>query len=373
MRLIRTAGLVAVVAAVIVSAAAAFNIRQERLPVATVGTPYSYQVIVDGDPDTFIFSLLQCCLPPGLTLSESGRISGTPTAAGTYTFWPAVTSPSGGSSERPLTISVEEKLTVTTPSLPAATVAAAYPATQLTASGGGSQTWSVSAGSLPPGLVLSPTGVLSGTATTEGSYPFTVRVTDSVRSDTKNLAIDVVQPLVTTAATTLGGSGARPSEVGRPYGAKLEATGGRGPYTWIVSGGALPPGLAIDPVASTVSGIPTAAGSFPLTLQLTDSIGSSTTLSVTLVVAPKLAITTTRLRGTKAGRPYAATLQGRGGISPLTWRLLRGRLPRGVTFDPDTATFSGTPVRPGTFTTTVRVRDAIGAISTATFVLTVRP
>ena len=66
-------------------------------------------------------------------------------------------------------------------SLPAGTVGTAYPATTLTATGGLTpETWSVTAGTLPPGISLdATTGALTGTPTTGGTYAFTVGLTDS--------------------------------------------------------------------------------------------------------------------------------------------------------------------------------------------------
>ena len=70
-------------------------------------------------------------------------------------------------------------ITVSGPaSLPAATVGYAYPSQTFTASGGsGSYTWTLTPAI--PGLVLSSTGVLSGTPTTAGTYNSTVIATDT--------------------------------------------------------------------------------------------------------------------------------------------------------------------------------------------------
>jgi subtilisin family serine protease len=90
------------------------------------------------------------------------------------------------------TVPVVNPITVTTSSLPAATVGAAY-STQLAASGGsGSYRWSLASGTLPTGLTLSSAGVISGTATTGGTSTFTVGVTDTAgRTATRSLSITV--------------------------------------------------------------------------------------------------------------------------------------------------------------------------------------
>jgi hypothetical protein len=72
-------------------------------------------------------------------------------------------------------------LTISPASLPSTTVGSAF-RKQLTAKGGdGQYTFAVKSGTLPPGLALSPAGLLSGTATTPGAYPFTVSATDTAR------------------------------------------------------------------------------------------------------------------------------------------------------------------------------------------------
>ncbi|MTD16023.1 hypothetical protein GIS00_18975 [Nakamurella sp. YIM 132087] len=75
-----------------------------------------------------------------------------------------------------------EPLTITTDQLPEAGVGDPYSAQLMTGDGqGASHSWTVVAGStLPPGLTLSGSGLLSGTPTTAGTYTFSVRVDDSV-------------------------------------------------------------------------------------------------------------------------------------------------------------------------------------------------
>ncbi|MCW5951366.1 MAG: putative Ig domain-containing protein [Propionibacteriaceae bacterium] len=52
----------------------------------TVGTPFSYTFTTTGVPPVSSVTLSAGSLPPGLTLSTAGVLSGTPTQAGTYTF-----------------------------------------------------------------------------------------------------------------------------------------------------------------------------------------------------------------------------------------------------------------------------------------------
>lgn len=136
-------------------------------------------------------------LPAGLTLSAAGVISGTPTAAGTFNFT-VQASNGGGSGTQALTLTITAKEPIiTTATLPNATEDASYSAL-FTATGVGSITWSISAGSLPTGLNLNAsTGELSGTVSAEISaqtnYYFTVKAHNSYGDGTQAYTL-IVQP-----------------------------------------------------------------------------------------------------------------------------------------------------------------------------------
>jgi hypothetical protein len=137
-------------------------------------------------------------------------------------------------------------------------------------------------GQLPPGLTLdSTTGLVSGTPTTPGTFPFTVTATDlSGASVSVNSTILVNQALVINPITPPQGT------VGTSYSAQLSTSGGTAPVTFALSGGtALPPGLVLSP-AGLISGTPTAAGTFAFTVTATDSSGAVASLPLSIVVTP---------------------------------------------------------------------------------------
>jgi hypothetical protein len=112
---------------------------------------------------------------------------------------------------------------------------------------------------------------------------------------------------------------------------------------------------------------------FPLAIHVVDSGGLARDLSVSLNVRPRLAIATTRLHPTAAGRAYVARLGVSGGVRPLTWRIAGGALPRGLRLGRRTGVLAGTPASAARVRVVVGVRDALGAVATGAFVLTVRP
>ena len=114
--------------------------------------------------------------------------------------------------------------------------------------------WSVSAGSLPAGLILNQSGPLggtiSGTPLSGGSFNFTVRITDSVgQTDTQDLSINVTPLSITTTSLP-------PGSIGQAYSQQVQTIGGIAPLTWSISAGTLPPGLNLNQTTGVISGTP---------------------------------------------------------------------------------------------------------------------
>jgi large repetitive protein len=113
-------------------------------------------------------------LPPGLKLSATDQITGSPTQAGTFTFTVKATDseqPAAVSNTEQVTITIApRRLTITTNALPSGKVGVAYSHPLVAAMGLAPLKWRIVTGQLPPGLTLaSRTGVISGTPTTLGA------------------------------------------------------------------------------------------------------------------------------------------------------------------------------------------------------------
>ena len=175
-------------------------------------------------------------------------------------------------------------LNITSTSLPEGVVNQPYQAQLMGSGGAPPYSWTVSGGNLPPGLMLSSSGVVSGTPTSTGSFSFTVQITDSHGVfDFAQVSLGIgTGPLsITTTQLPSGTQG-----VG--YSATLTGSGGLRPYNWSISSGALPPGLTLDAASGVISGTPTANGVYSFTIQLTDANQYSVAAPLQIVVNPAI-------------------------------------------------------------------------------------
>ena len=148
--------------------------------------------------------------------------------------------------------------------LPNASLGQAYTQT-ITASGGSAPyVYSLTAGALPTGLILSPGGVIAGTPTGTGTFTFTVSAVDDagcigLRSYTIVIAPQGC-PVITILPSSLPGGA-----LGVPYSQLISASGGTSPYIFTVSAGAVPPALSFS--RRPTGGIPTTLGNFNFTVR----------------------------------------------------------------------------------------------------------
>jgi hypothetical protein len=150
---------------------------------------------------------------------------------------------------------------------------------------------------------------------------------------------------------------------------QLNAAGGVPPYSWVLVRGSLPAGVTLSP-GGLLSGTTAAGGTFDFEVVATDSVSQRASKSFSLRLVP-LAITTSALPAGTATIPYSAVFEAQGSAPPFRWEV-QG-LPAGLSFDPATATISGAPAAPGTFTVNASVTDQSGATITRSLPLIIAP
>ena len=339
------------------------SISTTEMPDATVNVSYSKALIAVGGASNHVWLIDSGTLPPGLTLSQSGTVSGIATSAGTHNFVVRVTDSDNNRATKALSLTVRPvaPLTITTQQLPRASVGTPYSQT-LGASGGQTPyTWALQSGALPEGLVLNQTGSISGIPDRAGSVSFVLRLTDATNAtQTATLSIIInpgaVQLSIETESLPDG-------VVGQDYSEALTAVGGTAPHTWEVTSGALPSGITISD-AGLISGRPVAPAEAEFEVQVRDQSGQAIRKSFSLDIDPAAQLTIlnqTLLPPAAVGVPYRVELQATSGAAPYTWNKKKkakfGNYPDGITLSPQ-GILSGTPTAQGRSNFTINVKDS---------------
>jgi len=306
------------------------------------------------------FTVSAGALPPGMTLNASGKLSGTPTAVGIYSFSVTVSDYSNPvkrtTVQSTLTVGTSSVIpSVLTSSLPNGNMGNAYNQTVTAGGGTGPYTFTLTGG-LPNGLTLT-NGIISGTPTAAGTFNFSVTATDSknVKSSARAFTIVITKSVIATTVLPNG-------NINVAYSQPISVSGGITPYTWSTTG-TVPPGLSV--ANGVISGTPTTAGTYTFSIVATDSANPTPSVasqSYTVVIGQNLtpSITTATLPAGAIGTAYSQTIGVVGGTGPYTWNLT-GTVPYGVTFA--NGVLSGTPVYGMTFNFTVTVTDSKGVSS----------
>ena len=331
------------------------------LAAGKVGTAFSQSITASGGTAPYTYTLTAGALPPGVTLNpSSGELTGTPSAGGRFAFTLTATDSTSQSAEQAYTLAIDAaEITITPTTLPAATRGFAIDTTFAAAGGVAPYNFSLAPGStLPAGVTLSSTGMLSGVPTQIGSFNFTVQATDSATGSgpytgTREMTLTVNAATIAVTPTTISNA-----TVAQAYSQAFEASGGVGDIAFSLASGTLPAGLSLA-ADGTLAGTPTAGGNFAIEVLVTDAFGNTGSRSYTLTVqAPAITITPTTLPAATRGFAVNTTFVASGGTAPYSFALAPGsRLPAGVTLS-SAGVVRGVPTEAGTFNFTVQATDS---------------
>ena len=256
-------------------------------------------------------------------------------------------------------------LSITPATVPEGQVGVASAGTTFGAAGGTSPYRFVAVG-LPSGMSMAPNGTLSGTPSTAGAFVVTVTAIDATSAAG---SIDVA--MVVVAPATIDGPASLPNGVvGNAYTpTSMSSTGGSAPIAWTATG--LPPGMTMG-ATGIISGTPTAAGTYSVTVTLTDRLGVSVSRTYSIVVGTALAVAgPASLPTGQVGITYTSTtMSASGGTSPYVWSATG--LPPGVTMSM-AGVVSGTPTAAGTFSVVAYTSDAVGTFAVQNYSVVIDP
>ena len=341
---------------------------------AYAGFDFNSVLQVKGDPAFnqagVTWSLAGGALPPGMVLSPSGRLSGTPTAAGTATIQVQASYKTKSGQQSYRVIVAEVTVALATAQLPPGVQGAAYSydiKPLLSVAGDpafnpASVTWNY-VGTLPPGLQLNTNGTITGVPTAEGTHPITVRATylNQAGQQTYQVLVGAITVGLTEATLPAGVQGTAYRYDMKPLlrvagDAAFAGTGA----TWSVASGSLPAGLVLG-ADGVISGVPAAenAGT-PFSVQATYKTKNGQQAYSVLVGAIQIALSATTAPPPSAtyGTTYNswdvtpnvsisgdAAYDGKG--TGVTWSVAGGSLPAGLVLNAN-GTVTGTPSARGT-------------------------
>jgi large repetitive protein len=363
------------------------------LGIANQGSLFNKDITASGSTESspgYVFSALTS-LPSGCSLTTSsgtGKLSCGIGATGTYNFTLRVEDVVHKFGVKTFTLRIATPNTILTANngLNNAGTGASFSQKIIVLGPGG--TWTLTSGSLPPGITLDSDGTLHGAPTTSGNYTFTLVLTDALGrtiSRTFNLKVAgliIVDPMI-IPVHAIGNE---------PFTYTFTAQGGgeskvwSAPYSFL-----LPSGMSLSS-NGVLSGTPTFTGNSSFYITVSDGT-TSFTKPFSLVVRGKYPLLSSGLNrtldDTTVGQVYQFTLPDSGGIPPYTWSVAPGSsLPPGLNFvsgadltvpstgsiiAPIATLLAGVPTVAGSYTFTLLLTDATGVSARRTITLNVSP
>ena len=244
-----------------VSPPAALQMPDQTLPDAYAAVGYAASISAIGGTGGLTYEVTTGSLPAGISLDAStGTVFGTAHKAAVGTFTLGVTATDSAtpsdSTTASITFSVKEFATLAAPNqAPPEAFEGTHYVYQFVGTGGLAPVhWAVTAGSLPPGLSLSSTGLVSGKPAVSGVYSFSATASDSVTPTAQTVSVPVNLTVHDPGGVSIATSSLDDAIMGKAYSVRLDVLGGEAPYTWSLSTGELPAGVHLNTQTGAISG-----------------------------------------------------------------------------------------------------------------------
>ncbi len=264
-----------------------------------------------------------------------------------------------GASTVPLgAASATQSLSVAT-ALPAGKVGLSYEATIPVLGGTPPYKFSLTSGALPNGLLMNPAGVISGTPATQGTFKFTVTVTDG-KNQSKAISFQIVVSGAASVSVVITPTSSTVASDGKTQFTALVSNTANSAVTWSATRGTISSsGLYTGPsVSSNTTAVVTATS----VADVAES--ASAYLTITAPVVLPVIITTSSASGATTGTAYAFNFAASGGKAPYNWRLSSGPLPAGLELQSN-GLLTGTTNQSGSFNFALEVADGSSPPQTA--------
>jgi len=342
-------------------------ITTESLPLSVKGRAYSAEIKLDEQTGTapFVYNISGLPLNGGLHIDNNGNITGVSNLdEGQYVVEVTVSDSIGYRARKQFILNAGEPPLIHDDYIPGATLNEPYSwAPSVTGSDGHLVvSVAVTGGTLPTGLSISGTTIY-GTPTIDNQ---SCQITVTAFNDYEPGGVSRTYTLRVSMAARINTVSPLPNGiVGTSYLFSLSAFGYL-PITWEHLGGDLPPGISMG-ANGTLFGVPTVAGTYSFSVQASNVYGSEVRL-YTLTVYQLPVITTTILGYARLSRNYSGQLTAIGSM-PITWFIVDGGLPTGLSLNQNSGIISGIPVEGGSFTFTVVATNIVGVSAPATFTI----
>ncbi|MEY4391175.1 MAG: hypothetical protein RLZZ400_918, partial [Actinomycetota bacterium] len=321
-----------------------------------LGDNYNVTLATSGPTPTF--AVTSGALPTGVTLNTAtGQLSGRSTAVGLFTFRVSATNQSGTTQSSDITVLVQTMPEITSSAITAYVFQGQVYTSTVSASGYPAPTYSISAGSLPTGLSInSSTGTISGTASTTGSYNFTVKATNSAGFITTSSLTVVVTSMPTATDSTISSS----VMLGSAYSDGVSYTSYPAPTYSLRAGSALPPGIALNSITGALVGTTSQTGTYTFRIDVSTPYATVTTPPLTLNVNQAPVNGTSSISSqVPVGTSYSDQVSVSAYPAP-TYSVASGSLPNGLTLNPNTGAITGTATVAGDYSFTLQATNDFG-------------